>query len=283
MARVPPLDASTQTPCWRDETVSREYALLQFQVGPMPQVLERGNIYFVYRPRVEQVSAAGIEDIQRFFIVLSPRGKHLHRLIVIGRKRLPDMGDEHERNWGFVQKVVRNPRELEDELGRVVYETKTRGERHLAPARPAGEGVYAILKHDNHTHLAFALELPEMPGEVQEELNIPEQGSYIITIRNPAMAAPEGIGLPDEDKPELPNRLQARFRGRRFVPADPPEFLDRESTEFVLIGADEDVSDELDLRLNPEHETMETAEIFNELQLEPREHPLRPLFEGKWQ
>jgi hypothetical protein len=29
----------------------------------MPQVLERGDIYFVYRPRVEQVSATGIEDI----------------------------------------------------------------------------------------------------------------------------------------------------------------------------------------------------------------------------
>jgi hypothetical protein len=249
----------------------------------MPQVLERGNIYFVYRPRVEHESAAGIEDIQRFFIVLSPRGKDLHRLIVIGRKRLPDIEDEHERNWGFVQKVFGNPREIEDELGRIVYDTKIRGEQHLAPARPAGEGVYAIVKHDDHTHLAFALELPERPGEVQEELNIPEQGSYIVTVRNPEMAAPAGVGLPDDEKSELPDRLQTRFRGRRFVPADPPEFLDRDGTEFVLIGADEDVSGELDLRLNPEHETMETAEIFDELQLEPREHPLRPLFEGKWQ
>ena len=84
----------------------------------MPQVVEHGDIYFVYRPRVEEVSVAGIEDIQRFFVVLSPQGKHLHRLIVIGRKRLPEIEDEHERNWGFVQKVVRNPDQMEDELGR---------------------------------------------------------------------------------------------------------------------------------------------------------------------
>jgi hypothetical protein len=71
----------------------------------MPQVLERGDIYFVYRPRVEQQSAAGIEDIQRFFVILSPRGRQVHRLIVIGRKRLPEIEDEHERDWGFVQTV----------------------------------------------------------------------------------------------------------------------------------------------------------------------------------
>jgi hypothetical protein len=249
----------------------------------MPQVLERGDIYFVYRPRVEQKSAAGIEDIQRFFVILSPRGRHLHRLIVIGRKRLPEIEDVHERNWGFVQTVARNPDELEGELGRIVYDTKTRGERHLAPARPAGEGVYAIVNHDGHTHLAFELELPAQPGEVQEELNIPKQASYIIAIRNPDIATPPGLGLPDEERPELPDRLQARFRGRRFVPADPPDFLDREGAECVLIGADEDVSEELGLTLNAQHETMKTAEIFNELHLEPREHPLKPLFEGKWQ
>jgi hypothetical protein len=71
---------------------------------------------------------------------------------------------------------------VENELDRLTYSTATRGERHLAPARPAGEGVYTIARHDDHTHLAFALELPERPGEVQEELNIPREGSYIITV-----------------------------------------------------------------------------------------------------
>jgi hypothetical protein len=182
-----------------------------------------------------------------------------------------------------VQKVGHDAHEVEDELDRVVYETKTRGERHLDPARPAGEGVYAIVRHDDHTHLAFALELPAKRGEVQEQLNIPDQGSYIITVKNPELPAPSGVGLSAAAKPELPQSLRSRFAGRRFVPVDPPEFLDQEGAELVLIGADEDVLDELGISLDPERETMETAEIFNDLRMERGEHPLKPLFEGKWQ
>ncbi len=249
----------------------------------MANILERGNIYFAYRPKVEHASAEGLEDIQRFFIILSPFGKQRYRLIVIGRKKLPAIADDQERNWGFVQKVRREPEDIEDDLDPVTYSTVTRGERHLSAARPAGEGVYAIARHDDHTHLAFALELPERPGEVQKELNIPPEGSYIITVRNPDAGSPPGVGLPDEDRAELPQRLRQRFHGRRFIPVDPPEFLDREGTELVLIGADEDVFDELGVQLDPQHETIETAELFNDLRMERTGHPLKPLFEGRWE
>jgi hypothetical protein len=188
----------------------------------MAEVLERGNIYFIYRPKVEHTSAAGLEDIQRFFVILSPFGKARHRLIVIGRKKLPAIGDDHERNWGFVQKVESKPQDIEDELDRLTYSTATPGERHLSPARPAGEGVYAIARHDDHTHLAFALEFPERPGQVQEELNIPPEGSYIITVKNPDVEAPPGVGLQEDDRANLPQRLRERFHGRRFIPVDLP-------------------------------------------------------------
>ena len=103
-------------------------------------------------------------------MILSPYGKQRHRLIVIGRKKLAEIEDRHERNWAFVQKVSHRPQDVEDELDRLSYETKTRGERHVSPARPAGEGVYALVRHDDHTHLAFALELPQHPGQVQRDL-----------------------------------------------------------------------------------------------------------------
>jgi hypothetical protein len=32
-------------------------------------------------------------------------------------------------------------------------------------ARPVGEGKYAIVDHNNHTELAFVLELPKELGE----------------------------------------------------------------------------------------------------------------------
>jgi hypothetical protein len=182
-----------------------------------------------------------------------------------------------------VQKVASNPHDIEDELDRLTYSTATRGERHLSLARPAGEGIYAIARHHDHTHLAFALELPERPGEVQEELNIPREGSYIITVRNPDADALPGDGLSDAERAALPQRLRERFHGHRFIPVDPPDFLDREAVEFVLIGADEHIFEELGVRLNPEHETLETAELFNNLHMERSEHPLKPLVEGRWQ
>lgn len=249
----------------------------------MTDILERGNIDFAFRPKVERTSAGGLEDIQRFFVILSPFGKERYRLIVIGRKKLPTIDGDHERNWGFVQKVGRKPEEIEDELDRFTYPTETRGERHLSPARPAGEGIYAIARHDNHTHLAFALELPERPGEVQQELNIPTEGSYIITVKNPNVPSPPDAGLSGETKPNLPQRLRQRFQDRRFIPVDPPDYLDREGVELVLIGADEHVLEELGVRLDPQHETIETAELFNDLRMERTAHPLKPLFEGRWQ
>jgi hypothetical protein len=160
--------------------------------------------------------------------------------------------------------------------------TLTRGERHLAPARPAGEGVYALVRHGDHTHLTFALELPEKPGEVQRELNIREEGNYIVAVKNPEQPAPPGVGLPEREQAEVPQHLQRQFEGRRFVPVDPPAFLDQEGAELVFIGVGEHVSEELGVRLDPQRETLETAEIFNDLRVERTQHPLQPLFEGKW-
>ena len=51
--------------------------------------------------------------------------------------------------------------------------------------RPVGEGKYAIVDHNNHTELAFVLELPKDTGEAQKELGIEKEASYIITVINP--------------------------------------------------------------------------------------------------
>jgi hypothetical protein len=39
----------------------------------------------------------GLEDVQRFFLI--PHGKQRHRLVVVGRKRPPEITNPHERNW----------------------------------------------------------------------------------------------------------------------------------------------------------------------------------------
>lgn len=260
----------------------------------MADVLEQGNIYFFYRPRVEspeeherheargEPGAEGLEDIHRFYMVLSPHGKTRYRLFLVGQKKLPEIQNGGQKYWAFVEKVGRAATDVEDELDAFTYPTKTRGERYLPPARPAGEGVYAIARHDDHTHLAYALELPEKPGEVQRELNIEDEGSYVLSIKNPAKPSPPGARLPRGQQAKYPKRLKEKFRDRRFIGADPPDFLDYEGTACLLIGAEEDVSEELGIELEPQKETIEKAEIFNDLRVEKSQHPLEPLFEGKW-
>jgi hypothetical protein len=49
-----------------------------------------------------------------------------------------------------------------------------------------------------------------------------------------------------------------------------------------LIGVNRDVSEELGIHLDREHETEATAEIFNDLKIEKSLHPATPLFKGKW-
>jgi hypothetical protein len=111
-------------------------------------VLERGTIYFAYRPKVQAQTAHGFDDVQRFYVVLSPRGKASYRLIVIGQKKLPAVTGPGDRMaWGFVEEVSGRPEHVEDELDPRRYFTETHGERGQPAARPAGEGVYAIARH----------------------------------------------------------------------------------------------------------------------------------------
>ena len=121
--------------------------------------------------------------------------------------------------------------------------------------RPVGEGVYEIVRHDAHTHFAYALELPKGPGEAQEAFNIKKEASYVLSIKNPQADAPLGAGLA-ESQVQFPRDLQNKFRGRRFCEANPLDFLNYQGAEFVLISAAEDVSDELGIQLHPENESV---------------------------
>ncbi len=212
--------------------------------------------------------------------ILHPQGKRVWRLLVIPRKRLPEVGS-HEREWAFVDTVGHLPEEVEDALDRQLYETRTRGERVRPEARPAGEGVYALVRHGDHTHLAYQLEFPKRPGDVQRELRIQKKASYIVAVKNPAAPSPPGVGLRPEKRAALPKRLKQRFGGRRFAEAD-PELLDRAGTELVLIGATDEPERELGIELRPREERETQAAIFRDLKLERDQHPLEPLFRGEW-
>jgi hypothetical protein len=249
------------------------------------EVVEHGNIWFIYRPKVRaedepEQDVKGIGDIERFHVVLRPEGTSRFRLMTIGAKRLPD-ADEHERNWGFVDLIAKSAREVTDVLGEDHYDTKTRGERVRPAARPAGEGVYVLTLTGKTTHLAYALELPEKPGPVQKQLNIAEEASFALSIKNPEKGSPRNTGLDSAEKADYPDKIQKEFRDRRFATED-PRLLDYEGAQFILIGAGRDVKRDLGIDLEPEDESEATADIFKQLRLSKGKHPIEPLLTGEW-
>jgi hypothetical protein len=246
-------------------------------------VLEQGHIYFFYRPRVETHEPESREEVQRLYMILHPRGKEKYRMVVIGRKKLPEPSQAgSEKYWGFVDRVVSDPKQLEDEsLKEQHYDTATRGKRTQPAARPAGEGVYAIVDHDSHAHLAYVLELPKEPGPVQQAMNIEEEASYVIAIKNPETLTPPGVGLSGTQEVHYPRSLQEKFEGKRWLPPT-PQLLDYEGAELLLISAAEDIQSDLGLKLDTDHESGRSAAIFKDLRLEKGAHPLEPLFRGEW-
>jgi hypothetical protein len=225
------------------------------------ELVEAGDVFFCYRPRVGLEEVHDLDDVQRFFAVVRPDGGQRYRELVIGAKRLPDTA-RHERAWAFVAEVTEDPAELRHHLERKEYQTKTRGTRVQPEAPPAGEGRYAIVPHDRHTHLAYWLEEPRDPGPTQELFNVERAASYIVAVKNPEAPTPPGVGLPGDRRADFPPELLKRFGGRRYAPLDTPELLDYKGAELVLIGATTDVSRELGIDLDLDDERVESADLL---------------------
>jgi hypothetical protein len=249
---------------------------------PDTEIVEEGDIFFLYRPRVEEHDPQGLEDVQRFHMVMRPKSGGKLRLCVVGRKRLPEAG-KHERVWGFVDAVTDSGKSLESRLQEDEYETKTRGERHMPSARPAGEGVYAVSREDSQLHLSYVLELPEKPGEVQQALKIAPEAAYVLSIKNPEAGQPRSAGLSEAQKADYPEKLEREFEGRRFEGED-LRLLDYEGAEFILVGArrDPEAAYDLDLESRSEPSDYAHADSIRRLRMVKSRHPVTPLFEGRW-
>jgi hypothetical protein len=149
-------------------------------------------------------------------------------------------------------------------------------------ARPAGEGVYALVRRGEALHLAYDLELPETGGPVQKALKIAPKASFVISVRNPEKGAPRSVGRGREDQPDYPKGLQEEFRNRRFASGD-PRLLDYEGAEILLVGARSDPEKAYEVDLGAEDEDEGSAEIFKELRFAKSRHPARPLLSGEWE
>jgi hypothetical protein len=248
-------------------------------------ILEQGDIFFFYRPKVRSEKVESIDDVRRFFVVLAPESsgkKNFYRLLVIGKKSLPEIRETEarssERYWARVGGVFDDPTQLTNELLSKEF-------REGDAARPVGEGKYAIVDHNNHTELAFVLELPKELGEAQKELGIEKEASYVITVINPKI--PRRDNLPTtEESPKYPESVLNDFSNdENFVPLSRNlRFIDYQNAQIILIGAREGrdiLTQELGITVENESENDNSADIFTRLKIRKDQVPIKPLIQGK--
>jgi hypothetical protein len=260
-------------------------------------VIESGDIFFFYRPKVDSNEVKDIDDVQRFYMITSQEivSKNDHknkdkkyRLFMLGSKKMPEIvegkSNSEERNWALNILCSSNPEEIHNELLAAEYSTKTRGKRRLAAAQPVGEGKYFIIKHESHSELAYLLEIPTVPGPSQTEFEIKKEASYIVSVKNPEIFIPgyEAFSKKDERKPDYPKHIRDKFgEKKRWINVDDPEILDYENTQLLLIGARKrNVEEELGIEIDEEKESRNSADIFKKLKIEKGEIPLKPFLKG---
>jgi hypothetical protein len=254
------------------------------------EILEYGDIYFFYRPKVGSPNVKSIDDVRRFFMVTVPErtttkndnektNRQLYRLFVIGKKSLPEIRTSEarssERYWARVGGIFERSEDLTKEL---LSDEFRKGDA----ARPVGEGKYAIVSHQNHAELAYILELPKEPGEAQKELGIEKEASYIITVINPVKPVPEGYPSADQS-PRYPDSIQQEFRDdENFIPLTRNlDLINYQNAQIILIGAREGkdtIKKDIGIEIKEESDS---ADIFSKLRVRKEQIPVRPIIEGE--
>ncbi|KAL3739714.1 hypothetical protein ACJRO7_021045 [Eucalyptus globulus] len=217
------------------------------------------------------------------------------RLTVRGKKSLPDRSKRSRPQWGFVEMITTKIDDIKSALSLSL--SLSLSVRHFlegtpphAAARALGEGVYRMLRHKSgrkkaHTHLIYKLEFPpdDEKQEPQESLNVDREGSFLIHIKNPDQqgAGPSQFrGLQSKRKAVFLARLQGKFGQLRYNLADPPDFLNCEGCELLLITASDDIEEELGSELKPEGEAYPSC--FDLLKTFGETAPADALLSGSW-
>lgn len=203
----------------------------------MTEPIERGEIHFFYRAKIDTEDPSDTDDLQRLYLSLVPDGRKRARLFVVGRKQMPEIhpgeSSSTERNWLLLTEVG-SPADLGKALRPVRYETKTRGERQTPQAIPVGSGRYVIAPRDDSTQIAYRLDAPKSLGAAQKALNIQAEARYVIAVRNPSVKVQ---GFPDAE-PDYPKTLSETFADERWIDVSDSRLLDHQNAQLVLIGAE---------------------------------------------
>lgn len=82
------------------------------------------------------------------------------------------------------------------------------------------------------THLSYMMTIPQQIGEVQTDVGLGDQGSFILSTKNPESGAPANA-IPAT--PEYPKEMIEEFASRGWLPTK-PQHLDYANACVLLIG-----------------------------------------------
>ncbi|ETI25190.1 hypothetical protein G647_04563 [Cladophialophora carrionii CBS 160.54] len=209
-------------------------------------ILEKGIIYFFFRPRVNVDDPQDVNDVARSFLVMRPIPLDAKlgdgpigdegncRLLALPKKVLPKSGKD--RFITFVEKCKTSFAELKETfLTGSEYQTKTQGTKHTAPVTPLAEGIYAITSTGRESHLAYIINIPSEVGEVQTDFGLKQRGSFVVSVKNPEQPPTGQQNVPSG--PEYPQEIVDEFRGLRWKPLE-PKYLNYDHAQFLMIGED---------------------------------------------
>lgn len=159
----------------------------------MVEILERGSLSFLAVPRP---AAAGAGGVERLYVVLAPEGHRALRRISVRRGRLPDAA-RGQRFFADVDRLASAPSQLTEDL-------RSPATRAAAP-RVLAVGRYALARHRDHVHLAYALARACARGPLAAALGVARGASWVLCVfrrslpptRRPASETPLAPATPD--------------------------------------------------------------------------------------
>jgi len=141
------------------------------------EILEQGAVSFVAVARLGGASRAG--DVERLFVVLAPEGRRPLRRLAVRRPHLPD-ARRHQRFLAHVDRIASAPDRLTEDVRSAPG----------APARVIAVGRYALARHSDHVHLAYALARACGRGPLASSAGIGPGGSFVLLVSRRSLPPP---------------------------------------------------------------------------------------------
>jgi hypothetical protein len=167
------------------------------------EIVEQGSISFLATARAGVRDPAGPRDLDRLYVVLAPRGQRPLRRLRVARRRLPGRR-RGQRFYAHVDRIAAAPARLTEDL----RAAGPGGRRRTGGAlRVLGVGRYAMARHADHAHLAWALARACGAGPLASAVGIAAGESWVLSVFSRSLPPPRRPAAGATLAPATPERL----------------------------------------------------------------------------